>query len=401
MKPSSNSQEMKAHNKILVRNLVRTSGPLSRNSLAKLTGLSPSTVTIIVKDLLDEGIIHEVGCDKSTGGRKPVNLALCADAAGVSALGLQQGYVVVGIVDLQNRMVAQRQYPADTSRPEKVARFIGERLRDLSKEAGFPYERLLRAGLASPGIIDIEQGVLERSVNLGWGSVPIRDLLQKELGVTVDIENVSNAAVLAHHLYGQGAGHSNIVYITLSVGISAGVIMNGRIFGGKGGYACEVGHMAIDLEKGPVCNCGNRGCLESLCGLNAVLQRIAERNPGLAQTGCPRDFEDVAAAARAGDSVTTEVLNETGDWLGVAITNLIHLFHPEMVILGGELSRLSSALTDRINEVVNRRALSEFRNSVRIVVSDMPDPALKGAAAIALQKVFARETVLAYPQSNL
>lgn len=384
---------MKAHNKILVRNLIWTNGPLSRNTLAKLTGLSPSTVTMIAKDLLDEGIIREVGCDKSTGGRKPVNLALNAEAAGVAALGLQQGYVIVGIVDLQNRVIAQKKWPVDTGSPEAVVRFIGERLRDLAADSCFAYEHLLRAGLASPGIID--SGVLERSVNLGWGSVPIQAMLQKELGLAVDVENVSNAAVLAHQQFGQGAGQSNVLFLTLSVGVSAGVVMNGRIFGGKGGYASEVGHMVVDFQRGPVCNCGNRGCLESFCGLNAVFQRIAEKNGGRTGTSIPSDLEQLVAAAEAGDPLVAEVLRETGEWLGIAITNLIHLFHPEVVILGGELSRLAFAFAESLNEVVDQRTLSEFRKNVRIVVSDMGDPGLRGAAAIALQKVFAGETVLA------
>jgi N-acetylglucosamine repressor len=391
---SGNGQVMKVRNKILVRGLIRTESPISRNAISKITGLSPSTVTSIVRELMDEGIVWEIGSDVSTGGRKPVNLALKSDAAGVVGLRIQQGYVIVGIMDLNNKVRALRKTAFDTSRPEKVVRLISNILPELAKEANIPLARCLRAGLASPGIIDIETGVLERSVNLGWQNVPIRSMLEQELGMPVYLENVSNASVLAHQLYGQGIGHSNIIYLTLSVGISAGVLMNGEIFGGKGGYACEIGHMFVPTTNSLVCNCGNRGCLESICGLNNILRVMADRSAHFKGVRAPANLEELIIEAQNGNPLVTTVLEETGEWIGTAIVNLVHLFHPDVVILGGELTLFYDHFSQRMLQVLAQRALPEFRNRTQIVVSEMSDPGLVGAGAIALQHVFDKETIL-------
>jgi predicted NBD/HSP70 family sugar kinase/biotin operon repressor len=391
---SGNSQVMKVRNKILVRNLIRTESPISRNKIAKITGLSPSTVTGIVRELMDEGIVWEVGSDASTGGRKPVNLAIKSEAAGVVGMRLQQGYVVVGIMDLNNDVRAQRRLAIDTSRPEKVVRLISNSLPELSLEANIPLDRCLRAGLASPGLINIETGILERSVNLGWQNVPIRYMLEQALGMPVYLENVSNAAVLAHQLYGQGIGHSNMIYLTLSVGISAGVIMNGEIFGGKGGYACEVGHMAVSTADGFVCNCGNKGCLEGLCGLKNILKLMASYSSRFKGATVPASLEEMVIEVENGNSLVAAVLEEIGAWLGIAIVNLVHLFHPDVVILGGELTLFYERLAKSMHQVLVQRMLPEFRSRTQIVVSEMLDPGLIGAGAIALQHVLNKETIL-------
>ena len=391
---SGNGQVMKVRNKILVRNLIRTESPISRNTISKITGLSPSTVTGIVRELMDEGIVWEIGSDVSTGGRKPVNLALKAEAAGVVGLRIQQGYVIVGIMDLNNEIRAQRRMATDTNRPENVVRLISSSLPELSQEANIPLARFLRAGLASPGIINIETGILERSVNLGWQNVSIRSMLEQELGMPVYLENVSNAAVLAHKLYGQGVGHSNMIYLTLSVGISAGVIMNGEIFGGKGGFACEVGHMAVPATDSPVCNCGNRGCLESICGLNNILRLMAANSASCKGAAVPANLEELLIEAEQGNPLVEKVLEGTGEWLGIAIVNLVHLFHPDVVVLGGELTLLYDLFSKSMLQVLTQRTLPEFRSRTQIVVSEMLDPGLIGAGAIALQHVFDKETIL-------
>ena len=395
MRTGSNSKDLKMLNRLLVRDIIRHQGPIARFEIARETGLTPSTVTVIVAELLDSGVIKEVGHGESSGGRRPVLLELNPTAAHVFAVRLQRGEVVTALFDLASNILSEAHREMDTAVPEDVVEAIGTSFEALAKEAGINPSSVLWCGVASPGLVDAHRGVVERTSNLGWFKVPLSAMLSQRLGgIPVHVENISNAAALAEKEYGQGRGHRHLIYINLSVGIGAGVIADGEIFGGVRGYAGEIGHMTLLGQDGPLCGCGRRGCVEAICGVRAVLRKAKDSIPGdvLSQYGLVPERLTISQLATSplGDHAEVQnLIDETGWSIGVLAANLVNLLNPEVIIFGGELVALGEPLLQVVRDEVKNRTLEELGGSVEIKISNMRGTApLIGAYALALERIF-------------
>ena len=396
MRTGSNSKDLKILNRLLVRDMIRTLGPIARFEIARETGLTPSTVTVIVAELLEAGVIKEVGHGESSGGRRPVLLELNPTAAYVFAVRLQRGEVVTALFDLTSNILVEDYQTLDTTKPGDVVEAIGASFDALVKEAHVNPDAILWCGVASPGLVDAHRGVVERTSNLGWLKVPLSAMLSQRLGgIPVHVENISNAAALAEKEYGQGRGHRHLIYINLSVGIGAGMIADGEIFGGAKGYAGEIGHMTLLAEDGPLCGCGRRGCLEAICGVRAVVEKAREAIPPeiLGQHGITREKLTVAHLTSPPLNAHAEVqklVRETGRSIGVLVANLVNLLNPEVFIFGGELAALGEPLLEAVRAEVENRTLEELGGRVEIKISNMRGTApLIGAYVLALERIFA------------
>ena len=394
----SNSKDFKVLNRLLVRDMIRRRGPIARYAIARETGLTASTVTVIAAELLEAGVIHEVGHAESSGGRRPILLELNARAAHALAIRVQRGELVVAVFDLARRILAERSYDLDTTAPEDVVSTIGVSFEELLQETKIARDSVLWCGVAHPGLISSSTGVLERSSNLGWVGVPVGDMITESIGnIPVVVENISNAAALAEKEYGLGRGHRHLVFINLSVGIGAGILANGEIYGGMQGYAGEVGHMTLLVDQGPICVCGQQGCFEAICSSRTVLERARSVIPEdiLRQNGLVKEkltMAHLASAPLASEPEVQSLVNEIGRHIGVVVANLISMLNPEIVILGGELALLGSRLLAVVEAEVEKRTLEEARRQVRVRISKMHDQApLMGAYALALERIFALE----------
>lgn len=394
-KVASTLQDLKVTNRLLVRNTIRRQGPIARSEVAKATGLTPSTVTVIVNDLIRAGIVRENGHAESSGGRRPVLLELNSRAGYIYAVRLQRGELVTALLDLAGVIVVSQVFRLDTSSPEEVVAAIGSCFAELLGRARIEPEQVIWCGVASPGLIDSRRGVVERSSNLGWEKVQFGKLLSDRLaGLPLCVENISNAAALGEKFYGSGRGCPDLIYLNLSIGISAGIIVKDEIFGGVQGYAGEVGHTTLIPDGGPLCACGRSGCLEALCSVNTVLKRIKAELPDetVTRLGFKKSLLGAREVFSPPLSETAEirrVIEETGRMIGIAVANLISLFNPAMVILGGELSKAGKVLLDAVKRESMKRALTEIIEPVRIVLSTMSDdPPLMGAYVLALEKAF-------------
>jgi glucokinase len=246
-------------------------------------------------------------------------------------------------------------------------------------------------GIAAAGVLEMERGVITASPNLpGWKNVPLRDMIEEKLGVRTFLLNDANAAALGEHRFGVGRDVDDLIYITVSTGIGGGIIIGGKIYDGICGSAGEIGHMTIDIN-GPRCRCGNIGCLETLASGTAM---AAEARKRLAQgtkssllelaRGEPENItaKTVSEAARGGDPLALELVSRAGSYLGVGMVNLINIFNPQMIIVGGGVSRMGDMLLDPAREVVRERAFRLPAEAVRIIISELGDDAgVLGAAA--------------------
>ncbi len=396
MRKASNSKDLKISNRLLVRDTIRRKGLIARYELAKETGLTPPTVTVIVNELIRDGVVREVGRGESNGGRRPVMLELNPKAALVFAVRIQRGEAVTAIFDLIGNILNQYSQTVNTTSPQELIEVIGESYDWLVQNTALDKKLVLWCGIATPGLVDTGRGVVERSSNLGWEKVPLGELLSKRLdGLPVHVENISNSAALAEEEFGRGRGSTNLIYLNLSVGIGAGIILNKEIYRGFRGYAGEIGHMTLIPENGPPCACGSSGCFEAICGTSAILERVKAEidDELLEQLGVARStltFQKLLYPPLRDVPEVKRVLKRCGSYTGIAIGNLINLFNLDTVVLGGELAQTGDVFLNEVLAVVGQRVFPEIREGVRITCSNLKeDPPLKGIYALVLKKIFA------------
>lgn len=259
---------------------------------------------------------------------------------------------------------------------------------------------ILALGVGAPGPLDPVTGRIIFAPNLQWRNVNLKEILQNALGLPVFLENDANLAALGEHLYGAGRGHDHMVFITVSTGVGGGLVLNGEIYSGAFGGAGEIGHMVV-APGGPVCSCGNRGCLEAVASGRAIKQRAVELisagngNKILHLAGGSPDEADAPAVTRAaqeGDPEAKEILETAGRYLGLAIANICTLLNPSLFVIGGGVARGAGMfLLDPAEKEAHLRVLPAFRESLKIVPAALLGRAgVLGAAAYARRKLAER-----------
>ncbi|MEX0683039.1 MAG: ROK family protein [Dehalococcoidia bacterium] len=256
-----------------------------------------------------------------------------------------------------------------------------EALAEACGKAGTAAESLNSLGICTPGWVDSENGIVPAAPQLvGWRDVPIVELLEERLGLPVRLENDANAAALGENTYGAGRGTNHMLYITVSTGIGAGIIVDGKLYGGAKGSAGEIGHTIVD-PNGPKCGCGNHGCLEAISSGTAISRRgeeaIAEgRSEALAaikQREGRLSARFVAEAAEAGDETSRAIFDDAGRYLGIALANAVNLLSPEAIVLGGGVMSSQALFMPRAEATMREFALDEPLKYVRLATSELKD----------------------------
>ncbi|NLW49457.1 MAG: ROK family protein [Candidatus Brocadiaceae bacterium] len=295
--------------------------------------------------------------------------------------------IKVGLVTDRGEIVHRHRVTTESQRgPEAVAERICGACRDLLAAAGSAADSVRGVGVGSPGTIDIANGVVLFSPNLvGWHDIPLRGLIEDGLGMRCVIDNDANVAALAEQWVGVGQGAGSLVLLTLGTGIGGGIVLDGRIWHGGRGVAGEVGHMSIHPD-GPVCGCGNRGCLEAYASATAMVRRMRETIAAGTPTVLAEHADELTAArihaaAVAGDQAARENIEQTGRYLGLGVSNLMHILNPEAVAFSGGVTAAGEMLLDPVRREVRWRTLEASRRDVRISLSALPEDAgLIGAA---------------------
>jgi glucokinase-like ROK family protein len=385
-------------------NSLRHQAPISRAELATCTGLNRSTISSIVNQLLGEGLVQETILQSDRVGRPGMLLEL--NPAGGFAVGIELGvdFISVVVTDFVANILWRQRVNSDPSDGQDTILERAFSLTHLALAAG--YARGLRAlgiGLGVPALVDLAHGELIFAPNLGWRKLPLSQLWVQQFNLPVFIENDAKAAAMGEYYLGVARGLNNFIYLSAGVGLGAGIVIDGRLFRGSQGYASEVGHMIIEPD-GELCGCGKHGCWETLVGPRAVLRsfkkKIRQGIPSavLDASGCDPcglAFEDIAQAARQGDGAALAAIHEVGANLGLGIANLVNIFNPQMVVLGGELACASETLLPVISQVVTENALGLSSEELRISASAYgPDACVIGSATLVLDNII-REPVFA------
>jgi predicted NBD/HSP70 family sugar kinase len=386
--PLGNRDLIRAINRSIILNTVKVMGPVARAEVARQTGLSPATVTAITSDLIDEELIFEKQTGDSSGGRRPILLAINPGGRYVAGIKLMEDRAVGALTDLEatiisRQVVALPAAGAHGHEPEAVLAALAGMVDDLLGQASVGRARLLGVGLGLAGIVDSERGILRQSPFMGWYDLPVRDLLQAKVNVPVYIDNDVNTLTLAEKWFGAGQDVDDFLTITVGRGIGMGIVVNRQFYRGGHGGAGEFGHTVVDPD-GPQCACGKRGCLETFVG-----------DPGLVRMatialGRPvASVDELLALAEAGDEPARAVFASAGAILGRAVANLVNIFDPQRIIISGEGARVGKWLFDPMCAAVDLHVMPALLSDVRISIEPWGDDAwARGAASLVLRELF-------------
>lgn len=389
-------------NRSVVLECLRTHTTLSRAGLAAKTGLNPSTVSSIVTELLQEGLVRETDLLPSPNGRPGRLLELSPDGGSAIGIEINVDYLSVMLTDFCANILWRCRVPSD---PQDSQEAILLKSIQLVREglAAEPAQGLrpLGIGVGVPGLVEMHTGELKLAPNLKWQGVPIRAILSTAVDLPVFVENEANAAALGEYYFGAARGVENFIYLSAGIGLGGGILIGGKLFRGSQGFASEVGHMLVQ-PGGELCGCGRRGCWETLVGPQAVLRRVqktlregARSSMGAMVAGdfLRITFENVVQAATEGDPVALQALDEVGTYLGVGVANLINIFNPELIVLGGALNLASPFLLPAIERTAQVDSLLPAYEPVRIVPSfHGTDACVMGAVTLVLDEIL-REPV--------
>lgn len=365
--------------------VLRRAGDASRAELAEAANLSRATVSGLVSELVAEGVVTERADEESAPGatgRRPTRLSLTNTLGYVVGVDFGHTHLRVALADLSSTVLGERELAVDVDRSAAEALDAAARLVDeLLDDAGVERDRVVGVGMGLPGPIDRETGVVGSSVILeNWSGVKAAAELEERLGLPVRVDNDANLGALGELTFGAARGARNVVYVKVSSGIGAGIVIDGEVFRGSSGAAGELGHVIVD-PGGLLCRCGNRGCLETVVA-SGPLVRLLRTTHGPDVT-----VADVVEGARSGDVACRRVLADAGRSIGQALATICNVFNPDRLVIGGELSVAGEPLLEGIAESLRRYALpavleaaqlrqgvlgarAEVLGAVRLVVAD-------------------------------
>ncbi len=378
---------------------------VSRAEIARRTRLTPATVSNVVSALNRLGITRSLGQGESRGGRRPILIEFNPKAFYLAGVDLGITKVIAVVTDLHGRIVSRVRAPIDIrAGRERIVEATIETARAAVDAAAEALGRIAGIGLSVPGLIDAQKGISILAPNIPeWRDVPIVELFEKHFRLPALIENDSRAMALGEARFGAGRGYEDIFCVNVGHGVGAGIIIGGELRRGKRYTAGEFGHLTV-LPSGPLCHCGNRGCLEVVSGGLAIAAnaiRVVSSGGGarireMAEGNTNRiTAELVVLAAKQGDPTARRLLEEAGWYLGIAVANIVNLLEPEIVVIGGGVAGAGETLFEEIREIVRERAFTTLIASPRIVPCGLGENASAiGAAALVLDETIVKRGLL-------
>ncbi len=402
----SNISIVKAHNLQTILRTLLHHGAVSRVQMAQLTGLSTTTVTNLVAELVEQRIVAEDEREsKQSGGvgRPRIPLRLVPSARFSVGVHIGVGNIRVAVTDLFGQL---QNYLDMSHEPYAPAEEVLYRVTDLVEEiiagTGVNRERLVGVGVGASGLVDPQTGSNVLAPSLNWQNLPMRDIFSERLGIPVCVDNNVRAMALAEAMFGGAQEVNTLAFVYARVGVGAGFVVNGNIYRGSRAGAGEIGHTTMIPDGGAPCRCGNTGCLETLVSEPAIIhlaQTLAARNPdsilasNLADSSKPA-IDQIFESARAGDRETRSMLKERAHYMGIALANLVNIVNPDVIIVGGLFAAGHDLLLPQVEETMRQRAFADLGESVELRVTTFGRKVgVIGAAALALDAFLFRQEV--------
>jgi predicted NBD/HSP70 family sugar kinase len=380
-------ETLRRRNRGLVLQAVQSGDATSRVGIVRATGLSRTTVSSLVNQLLAEGVLAESAEPAGAPaphqtGRPPMRLTLEPSGGAVLGIHLRHDGIRLALADLAGTVLAEVLVDLDVDhRADAALSFVVDATADLIAEAGIVRERLLGAGVAVSSPVP----TLPRhgpALLTTWHDIDIADILGERLGVEVQIGNDANLGATAERFFGAARRSRSLVYVMLAEGVGAGLFLDGRPYFGAKGVAGEFGHVVV-APGGQVCRCGNRGCLETVAGADALVAALPARTDGTTP-----DLDQVLAACRAGEAGSRRVVADAGRAVGTALAGVCTMLDPDLVVIGGRTAAAGAPLMDGIVETLHRAVPPTDEAPVQVVAGELGTRAeVLGAVALAIAGV--------------
>jgi len=366
---------MRGVNRSNVLRCIGREGPINQSAIAEKVDLSIPSVMKIVDELASEGLVRRAGKGKSSGGKRPEMIELLADARYTIGVDMGRTTLRAAVCDLTGRVCQSIALPTgDTLPADLLLERVCAMIRELMERFGAPEEKYLGLGVAMPGLIEQEAGSVILSPDFSWENVPLHAMLSARLPLPVMIENANLSLARAEDRMGAGKNSNFLLCVNMGHGIGAGLLLDGHPYKGCSGTAGELGHMIVE-PNGPLCTCGNRGCLEAVASGEAIrLQAIHMLKRGIpslmtdmAQGDLSRlDAKLVFAAAARQDSAAQAIVHRAAEYIGVALANCVNLLDPDRIVLCGGLTRSGEGFQQMIRQHMDLRRMRGSGRSVKL-----------------------------------
>ena len=389
---------MKQLNVSAVLKVIRDNGSLSRADVAKITGLTPASVTNITKMLIEDEYLVECKVGQSSGGRPPIMLELNPNARCVIGISIGVGMIDVVITNLSAEIILKKSIEINEERYDYdfVFKELVKLINEVIECSKIEKEKILGAGVALHGIVNARTGMSIYSPYYGWKEINIKEALENELNLGVYVDNDVRAMALGESWFGITKDISNFVTLNISNGIGAGIIINNKPYYGVDFSAGEIGHIVVEGD-GDKCNCGNYGCLETVASNNNITKKAIKlikqgTNSVLKELKADINqltIEDISEAAKLEDELAISIIKEAARYIGIAITNLINILNPTSIVVVGEIFENTFYAIETLNEIVKNRGMKLSSENVRTIKSMLGrDAAVVGATTLVIQEIF-------------
>jgi glucokinase-like ROK family protein len=397
--PIANSKYIHKLNTIKILNLVRSSEPVSRAELVKDCGLSAPTVSRIVESLIEDGLVRETGAGKSSGGRRPTLLEFSGHDNCIIGIDLGTTQILGVLSDLNANIISEVSRPTHVKEGfNKVMQRTSAVISELESQLNGNSRRICGIGMAVAGLINRQRKIVEFSPDFHWHEVDVIGELSQWHDLPIIFDNVTRVMALGELWYGVGKQLKNFICINVGYGVGAGIVIEGKPFYGPTGMSGEFGHTTLEKESDVQCDCGNFGCLEALASGNAIAKfarlELENNRRSILADLCSHDSsqitaEMVANAAKQGDPVAYNVFDRAMEYLGIGIANLINIFGPEAVVIGGGVAQAGDILFDKVRKTVSARSLKKIAKDIQIVPATFGKKAsVMGAVSLIANDVF-------------
>lgn len=387
------------NNKQLVLNIIRNKGPIGRAQIAKLTDLTIPSVMKITEGLIKLGLVREVGKGESTGGKPPILLEIVEDSYYSIGIDIGETKIICVLMNADGIVHRKMIHTKFAEGYEIVLKKIKALIEDVLNESKIDKRRFIGIGLAIPGLLDVQIGQVMFSAGIGWYGVDIISPLSEYFHTYVCMDNATRATAFGEKLYGVAKEVDNYMCINLGYGIGGAMVFNGEVYNGYGGTAGEFGHM-IAIPGGPLCVCGNRGCLEAVSSSRALVRdasaRLKRGESSVLNNWIDGDYSKLEAkmiydAAKMGDELSKDIVMNALQILGTSIAGIINLLDFELIILEGGISRNGAFFFDNLMRIIDINKMRFAGRRTKIVVSDLGvDATAIGAASLVIDKLLER-----------
>jgi predicted NBD/HSP70 family sugar kinase len=387
-------------NELKTLNFIRLNSPVSRTDIYEKTDISKPTVTRIIEDLIQRGLIKEIGTAESNAGRKPVNLILVEDAYFCIGVNISRHALSASLVNLSMKIVKTNTLSIkDIKDTNSFLNIVYKTIKDLIDSSKVPHDKILGLGIGAPGVVDFQKGIIKHlSIAHTLQEVPLGPYLENLLQLKVIIDNNANTRAFGEYWYGLGAGYKNIIYVTCNEGVGSGIVVDGNILRGKNNITSGLGHMIVKLD-GKKCSCGGSGCIEAYSSIEAIESAAKDSILGgsnsllLSKIGSKEnidkiDFSLIAQCADNGDSLCTKILCEAAAVLGGGVANLIGIFNPELIIFSGIAFDKSSYFYELVKQNTRQKLFNPLAQDILFTLRKTGDILYEIGAATMIFKDF-------------